>query len=37
MKGLYDIMLERGRMTEEEYAQAAQAPPRFAPGSGSSD
>jgi membrane peptidoglycan carboxypeptidase len=37
MKGLYDIMLERGRMTESEYEQAVQAPPRFAPGSGSSD
>jgi membrane peptidoglycan carboxypeptidase len=29
MKGYFAIMVERGRMTPEEYADAAVAPPRF--------
>lgn len=31
MKGYFDIMLERGRMTEEEHAEASRRPPLFAP------
>ncbi len=31
MKGYFDIMLERGRMTEDEHAEASLRPPRFAP------
>lgn len=34
MKGYFDIMLERGRMTEEEHAEASRRPPVFAPRSG---
>jgi membrane peptidoglycan carboxypeptidase len=30
MVGLYDIMLERGRMTQDEYDAAVRQPPRFA-------
>jgi len=30
MKGYFDIMLERGRMTEDEHARASLRPPRFA-------
>lgn len=30
MQSYFDIMLERGRMTEEEHAAASQAPPDFA-------
>jgi len=29
MKSYFDIMLERGRMTPEEYASAVRSPPRF--------
>jgi hypothetical protein len=30
MQALYSVMLERGRMTEDEYNEAMQAPPVFA-------
>jgi membrane peptidoglycan carboxypeptidase len=32
MKSYYDVMLERGRMTEEQYQEALEEPPRFAKG-----
>lgn len=32
MQSYFDIMLERGRMTEEEHAAASEAPPAFAGG-----
>lgn len=34
MRAYYDVMLERGRMTPEEYASAVTAPPEFARRSG---